>query len=173
MKILSFTQFINESYLSPANLGEFISYHGFVPTDTEGLEPESVEILREIDQKILEHLGSNEEGVIQLDTQWRYEEPDNLDENSEWMKMGNFPELFYQAGDQDSHVWDEGFEIGVAGTVRKEFLYGEGEVIGEEIGWPLYRFSWRGHPVCLLRSLEDTMEWLFMRKEDFAREAIG
>lgn len=173
MKILSFIQFINEGFLSPSNLKEFISYHGFEPTDTMDLDPESVDILREIDQRILDYLGSQQDGVVQLDTQWRNEEADNLDENSEWMAMGNFPELFYQDGGHDSIAWDEGYNIDRTGTVRKEFLYSEGEPIGEEIGWPLYCFSWRGNKVCLLRSLEDTMEWLFMRKEDFAREAIG
>lgn len=173
MKILSFSQFINEGLLSPANLREFIEYHTFQPTDVTDLDEEQAEILREIDLVVLDYLGSNRDGVIQLDTQWRDEEADNLDENSEWMKMGNFPELFYQSVDPDAKVSFEGFPIDRTGTVREEYLYGAGPVIGEEIDWPLYLFKWRGHRVGLLRSLVDKMEWLFMRKQDFAQEAIG
>jgi len=175
MALLSFNQFINESLLSPANLKEFIEYNTFQPTDVTDMDEESVDIFKEIDQTVLDYLGSNPEGVIQLETVWRHkhENADNLVENSEWMKMGNFPELFYQKTDPDAKVSDMGFTFNRSGIVREEYLYGAGPVIGDEIDWPLYLFRWRGHNMCLLRSLEDTMEWLFMRKQDFAQETIG
>lgn len=165
-----------EPVLNVQNLKDFLEYNTWTPLSEDDIEEcEDPEAIAASEDAIRQHLSSNPDQVVMLDTQWRDDTPEmgkDLDATSDWMYMGNFPELFYQEGDSGSSSTSNGFSLSRAGTVKDEFLMGATR-IAEESYYPTFVFKWRGHTVVLNRSLQDVQEWLYMKKTDFAEEIIG
>ena len=166
----------SDSVLNLQNLQTFLEYNTWVPLTEQEIEAsEDPDAVHDGESAIRQYLSSDPKQVVALDTQWRHDTIDmgkNLDTTSDWMYMGNFPELFYQEGESDSHLSLNGFPLERAGTVRDEFIMGA-KKLSEESDYPTFIFRWRGHTVVLCRSLQDVQEWLFMKKEDFIEEVIG
>jgi hypothetical protein len=166
---------INESRLNMSNLKAFVNNSTWKPMPEDEIEEcEDPDAMRESEEAIRRHLSSVPSQIIALQTEWSDDDNDDDDqdpeETSEWMKMGNFPELFYSDDDPESRFADGNMTR--VGTVREDYLLGA-KKIAEDSSYPTFVFKWRGHTVVLQRDYESTLEYLFMNKKDFIEEVIG
>ena len=166
----------SDAVLNLKNLQTFVEHNTWVPlTEQEIEESEDPDAMYDSDSAIRQYLSPDPKQVVELDTQWRHDTitmGKDLDTTSDWMYMGNFPELFYQEEEPEASISSEGFPLNRGGVVRDEFLIGA-KKLSEESDYPTFIFRWRDHTVVLARSLQDVQEWLFMKKEDFIEEVIG